>query len=149
MAEPEDAVLTLEHFSLRFAPGRNLVDDVSFSVAAGETLCILGESGSGKSVTLRSILQLHPPRKTRTSGLLEVDGTDLLQQWRSELLALRSQFPGFQFFTDLIGKRCFVNVSRKIVEATLVIFRILKGRFAAGRPSTFKPSHINSLANGH
>ena len=36
------------------------VNGVSFDVKRGETLGILGESGSGKSVTLRSILRLHP-----------------------------------------------------------------------------------------
>ena len=44
------------------------VNDVSFDVEAGEVLAILGESGSGKSVTLRALLRLLPPRRTRSRG---------------------------------------------------------------------------------
>ena len=44
------------------------VNGVSFSVQRGETLGVLGESGSGKSVTLRSILRLHPPNRTQWKG---------------------------------------------------------------------------------
>ena len=41
---------------------------VSFEVAAGEVLTLLGESGSGKSVTLRTLLRLHPEKNTKISG---------------------------------------------------------------------------------
>ena len=41
------------------------VNGVSFTVMPGEVLCIIGESGSGKSVTMRSLLRLHPPRSAR------------------------------------------------------------------------------------
>src|SRR5271156_6401374 len=54
------------------------VNGVSFSVKAGEVLCILGESGSGKSVTLRALLRLLPPRRTKIDGVLRVDGQDVL-----------------------------------------------------------------------
>ena len=44
------------------------VNGVSFTVQPGEVLCILGESGSGKSVTLRALMRLLPPRRTRIEG---------------------------------------------------------------------------------
>ena len=40
------------------------VDDVSFSIREGETLCVVGESGCGKSVTARSLLQIVDPPRT-------------------------------------------------------------------------------------
>ncbi len=54
------------------------VNGVSFTVQPGEVLCILGESGSGKSVTLRALMRLLPPRRTRIEGRVRVDGQDVL-----------------------------------------------------------------------
>ena len=56
------------------------VDDVSFDVAAGETVAIVGESGSGKSVTALSILRLIPnPPGEIAGGQIVFEGRDLLK----------------------------------------------------------------------
>ena len=54
------------------------VNGVSFNLERGEVLGILGESGSGKSVTLRSIQRLLPPRRAIVSGSITLDGEDVL-----------------------------------------------------------------------
>ena len=54
------------------------VNGVSFQVRPGEVLCILGESGCGKTVTLRALMRLLPPRRTQISGNVWVDGQDVL-----------------------------------------------------------------------
>src|SRR6266550_2578753 len=54
------------------------VNGVSFTVQPGEVLCILGESGSGKTVTLRALMRLLPPRRTRIEGEVRIDGRDVL-----------------------------------------------------------------------
>src|SRR2546423_15237054 len=53
------------------------VNGVSFAVRAGEVLCILGESGSGKSVTLRALMRLLP-RQARVEGRGPVHGQGVL-----------------------------------------------------------------------
>ena len=53
--------------------GRPLLVDISFTVAVGETVCLLGASGSGKSTLLRMIVGLEDP----DSGLIFFDGLDL------------------------------------------------------------------------
>ena len=55
------------------------VNGVSFSLDAGTVLALLGESGSGKSVTLRAILGLHAPARARVTGEVWVKGRDVNQ----------------------------------------------------------------------
>lgn len=64
----------VDNLVLQDAGGRPLVDDVTLSLAAGESLGIVGESGSGKSLTLRTILGLLPQGVSRTSGTVSVGG---------------------------------------------------------------------------
>jgi peptide/nickel transport system ATP-binding protein len=59
-------------------PPVHAVNGVSFTLGHGEVLGILGESGSGKSVTLKTLLRLLPERKARIGGRAAVDGQDVL-----------------------------------------------------------------------
>jgi oligopeptide/dipeptide ABC transporter ATP-binding protein len=63
------------------------VSDVSFSVATGETLGLVGESGCGKSTTARSILRLLEP----TSGSIKFEGRELMGLSTSEMRPLRRE----------------------------------------------------------
>ena len=66
------------------------VDGVSFALEAGRTLCIVGESGCGKSVTAMSIMGLVPrPPGRNASGEIPFDGVDLLRLSPAEIRELR------------------------------------------------------------
>jgi len=62
------------------------LDGASFSVAAGQTLAVVGESGCGKSTLARLITMIEPP----TSGSLQIAGTDIVGADKSRLQQLRS-----------------------------------------------------------
>ncbi|MFI5001557.1 MAG: ATP-binding cassette domain-containing protein, partial [Reyranellales bacterium] len=88
------ALLEVRDLDVTFVtPDRTVhaVNGVSFDVRRGETLGILGESGSGKSVTLRSILRLHPEHRTRWSGSIKLEGVEILTMDRRGLADLRGQ----------------------------------------------------------
>jgi peptide/nickel transport system ATP-binding protein len=67
----------------------NAVNGIDFDLAQRETLCVLGESGSGKSVMLRSLMRLNPPRKTVMSGTMRIDGQDVIAASERQLVDLR------------------------------------------------------------
>ncbi len=70
-----------------------VVENVSFSIEAGETLGLVGESGSGKTTVARMILGLVTPSR----GVVRVDGVDVARATRSQLRGLRRQMqPVFQ-----------------------------------------------------
>ncbi|HEY8566045.1 MAG TPA: ABC transporter ATP-binding protein [Beijerinckiaceae bacterium] len=92
-AAAEVPLLTVEGLSLRFdgnPRGLNLVEDISFSIGRGRTLCLVGESGCGKSVTALSLMGLLPSPPARiTSGSAVFDGRDLLSLPERERADLR------------------------------------------------------------
>jgi phospholipid/cholesterol/gamma-HCH transport system ATP-binding protein len=71
-AQPAEAYIVFDHVSKSFGD-LHVLDDVSFEVLAGETLCILGRSGVGKSVSLQQIMGFLKPDK----GRILVAGDDI------------------------------------------------------------------------
>ena len=65
------------------------VNGVSFSVAPGEALGIVGESGCGKSVTATSIMRLLPPNGKIVEGSIDFNGRDLVKLSEHEMQQVR------------------------------------------------------------
>jgi peptide/nickel transport system ATP-binding protein len=75
-----------------------VVDDVSLSIAPGETLCLVGESGCGKSVTAMSIARLLPAPPARyAGGEIFLEGRDVLRMAKRELRSIRGGVVGYVF----------------------------------------------------
>jgi len=92
------------------------VNGVSFAVAAGEVLCILGESGSGKSVTLRALLRLLPPRRTRIEGQVTIGGADVLAMPARALRDLRGGLVSMVFQEPMTALDPVYTIGQQIGE---------------------------------
>jgi len=109
------------------------VEDVSFTVAAGETLGIVGESGSGKSVTCYSLLGLIPQPPGRIhSGTAMFDGIDLLKATERQLLKIRGKRISMIFQDPMTSLNPYMRVSEQLMEP-LELHEGLKGPKALTR----------------
>jgi peptide/nickel transport system ATP-binding protein len=93
------------------------VNGVSFTVQPGEVLCILGESGSGKSVTLRALMRLLPPRSTRIEGEVRIGGQDVLAMRPQALRDLRGGLAAMIFQEPMTALDPVYTVGQQIGEA--------------------------------
>ena len=91
------------------------VNGVTFSVHAGEVLCILGESGSGKSVTLRSLMRLLPGR-AKVEGTIEVDGRDVTAMSSRALRDLRGGIVSMIFQEPMTALDPVYTIGQQIAE---------------------------------
>jgi oligopeptide/dipeptide ABC transporter ATP-binding protein len=103
------------------------VNDVSFDVARGETLGVVGESGCGKTTTGRAILRLIEP----TSGDIRFEGRDVRAMGTSELRALRREWQIiFQDPVSSLNPRMAVGA---IIREGLTIHKLAEGAAADAR----------------
>ncbi|ADU35108.1 ABC transporter ATP-binding protein [Variovorax paradoxus] len=113
-------MVRLRDLSVTFSGGRkpvHAVSGVSLEVQRGEVVALIGESGSGKSVTLRTLLRLHPERRTRMGGQVEVAGRDVLAMPQRELADFRGKVASMIFQEPLLALDPVYSVGAQIVES--------------------------------
>ena len=129
------AVLEVEDLRTHFVTSEGTtraVDGVSFTVAEGETLGIVGESGCGKSVTALSIMRLLPPGLGRhVGGAVRCGGADLLTLSEGEMRRIRGDRIAMVFQEPMTSLNPVLTVGEQIAEA--VIIHQGKSRAAAWR----------------
>ena len=105
-------LLRVENLSIAFVEEKKqnvVVDKVNFSVKSGEVLCIVGESGCGKSVTALSILGLLGPNAHIIEGSIILDGKDLLKMSEKEIDKIRGNEVTMVFQDVMKPKSCTYN----------------------------------------
>jgi len=113
------------HFRTRDGVVR-AVNGVSFDVKRGETLCIVGESGCGKSVTAMSIMRLIPEDDGRTvmSGSVQFDGTELTTLSEHRMRGIRGNRISMIFQEPMTSLNPVLTVGDQIAESVRIHQRL-------------------------
>src|SRR5882672_7653507 len=116
-------LLRVEALSVDFASPRGavrVVEDLSFDLHQGETLCIAGESGSGKSVTALSLMGLLPkPGGRITAGMALFDGTDLFTLAERQMAKIRGHEIAMIFQEPMTSLNPILTIGSQLIEGPM------------------------------
>ena len=124
-----EPLLSVEDLHVRFWTRRgtvHAVNGISFDIAPGETLGIVGESGCGKSVTSLAVLGLLARNGRVAAGKADFDGRDLLRQSDRALRSVRGKEIAMIFQDPMTSLNPVLTIGRQIREA-------LETHFSMGR----------------
>ena len=115
-----DPALSVEALRTEFRIGdtwRAAVDGVSFTLDAGETLALVGESGCGKSVSALSIMGLLPPLASRVTGRVRLAGADIVGLPRPALERLRGDRFAMVFQEPMTSLNPVMTIGAQVAES--------------------------------
>src|SRR5664280_3216487 len=114
-------LVDISGLNIRFTGERTVhaVNDLSFTLGEGEVLGLLGESGSGKSVTLRALMRLLPRKRTQISGSVRVLGRDVLALGDEELSAFRGRTVSMIFQEPALALDPVYTIGAQIAETVM------------------------------
>jgi peptide/nickel transport system ATP-binding protein len=114
-------LVEIDNLNIRFSGERTVhaVNDLSLTLGEGEVLGLLGESGSGKSVTLRALMRLLPRKRTQISGRVNVLGRDVLALDDEELSDFRGQTVSMIFQEPALALDPVYTIGRQIAESVI------------------------------
>src|SRR3954471_18969964 len=115
----EDVALSVRDLTVSLPAGMeraHAVENVSFDLKRGQILCIIGESGSGKSVTANAIMGLLPKAIRVASGSIDLNGTDIVAISPDKLRNLRGRVVSMIFQDPLSALNPLMTVGAQIEE---------------------------------
>ena len=125
-------ILNVSGLVTQLRDGARIVDDVSFSIAAGETFALLGESGCGKSMTALSLLRLLPDGVDRAGGAAQLDGIDLFALRERDMRDVRGGTAAMIFQEPSLSLNPVMTVGAQIAEV-LELHHGMRGEMAQKR----------------
>lgn len=114
-------LVEMQDVRVRFSGARTVhaVNGVDLTLMPGETLSILGESGSGKSVTLKTLLRLLPENRSTVSGTVRVNGIDVMRLAGPALSAHRGGVVSMIFQDPMLALDPVYSIGEQIAEAVV------------------------------
>jgi peptide/nickel transport system ATP-binding protein len=121
MADAPKPLIDIRDLTIRFTGERTVhaVNGVSLSLGEGEVLGLLGESGSGKSVTMRALMRLLPKRRSVISGSVHVAGQDVLAMDDATLSDFRGRTVSMIFQEPALALDPVYTIGRQISESVM------------------------------
>lgn len=119
MSNNPSPAVTVNHLEIavsRRGTSNVLVDDISFTLARGETLGIVGESGSGKTLTSLALMGLLQPPLSVTKGEILLDGVNLAGLPEARLRTLRGNRIAMVFQEPMTSLNPVLTIGRQLVE---------------------------------
>jgi peptide/nickel transport system ATP-binding protein len=113
------ALLEVENLGVTIDTARGplrAVESVSFTVERGKTLCLVGESGCGKSLTALALMGLLPRRATRMAPRLQFDGKDIGASSYSELRRIRGHRISMIFQEPMTSLNPVFTIGRQLID---------------------------------
>ncbi|HBI28767.1 MAG TPA: peptide ABC transporter ATP-binding protein [Deltaproteobacteria bacterium] len=114
-----DPILSVENLTVTFKTrfGRiPVIDDVSFGIAPGEILGIVGESGCGKTMTSLAIMRLMPEQGSVTGGTIRLSGEDLVLASEARMRGIRGSEISMIFQEPMTSLNPVFSVGEQIAE---------------------------------
>ncbi|WML38410.1 ABC transporter ATP-binding protein [Neobacillus sp. OS1-2] len=112
-------LLQVDHLQTNFYTENGVVkavNDVSFAIREGETVCIVGESGCGKSITALSLMQLIPENGKVESGEINFAGKNLLHLSKKDVRRLRGNEIGMIFQEPMTSLNPVFTIGEQMIE---------------------------------
>jgi peptide/nickel transport system ATP-binding protein len=112
-------LLTVDNLSIRLPAGldrSHAVQNINFTLHAGEVLCMIGESGSGKSVTSNAIMGLLPKSIKVETGSIKLNGKEILNQSEAQSRAMRGRIVSMVFQDPLSSLNPLMTIGAQIKE---------------------------------
>ena len=114
-------IVEIRDLHVRFHGERTVyaLNGVDITLEQGEVLGLLGESGSGKSVTLRALLRMLPPRRSRIEGSIRLDGEDVLALDEASLEQIRGGVASMIFQEPMLALDPVYTIGDQIAETVV------------------------------
>jgi len=119
-----NSLIEINHLSTHFQTGDGTikaVDDISFRIREGETVCIVGESGCGKSITAMSIMGLiEGPHGKIAGGQIRFGDKDLLKISKEEMRRIRGNEISMIFQEPMSSLNPVITIGKQIMEPLML-----------------------------
>jgi peptide/nickel transport system ATP-binding protein len=122
MSDPAAPLVEVDGLHVKFVSRDETVDavnGVSFSLRHGEVLCIIGESGSGKTVTLRALMSLWPKRRPQITGRMRVGAYDIQALDEGQLAKVRGSLVSMIFQEPMTALDPVYTIGQQIAETVM------------------------------